>query len=84
MQSPYSLQRHIDIPKGVVRGKNRSKTEYDFTMLTSVKDTKNLEYFYRTYKDQGIKLIKLNNFNFTAAYIKTLKIEGSRKKPMSL
>jgi choloylglycine hydrolase len=76
----FHILNQFDIPKGSVSEEIRGKTYYDFTMLTTVKDTKNLEYFFKSYKNQATQFIKLDTFDFNSKTIKTMKIDGEQEK----
>ncbi len=54
----FHILNAFDIPKGVVRQKTLSQVFTDYTVWTSVADTKNKMYYYKTYKNGSIK--KLN------------------------
>ena len=79
VKETFHVLNQFDIPKGVVRGEDQGKTSFDYTMLTSVKDSLTLEYFYRTYNDQAIKSVNLKKFDLDAKEIKTLKTSGEQK-----
>ncbi len=38
-------------------------------MLTVVRDTKNLRYYYKTYDDQNIKMLDMKKFDFNSKKI---------------
>lgn len=77
VKETFHILNQFDIPKGSIRGKEEGgKISYDYTMLTSVKDTSTLQYFYHTYKDQAIKCVQLDKLDLDAKEIKTLKTRG--------
>ena len=76
----FHILNQFDIPKGSISQEIRGKIYYDFTMLTTVKDTKNLESFFKSYKNQATQLIKLDTFDFNSKTIKTMKIDGEQQK----
>ena len=79
VKQAFHILNQFDIPKGVVSGKDNGKTSYDYTMLTSVKDSKELSYFYRTYEDQGIECVNLHQVDLDAKHIKTKKTDSTQK-----
>lgn len=76
----FHILNQFDIPIGTIRQKEQGKTSYDYTLLTTVKNPKTLEYFYRSYGNQAIQFIDLHQFDFNAKVLKTLKIQGKQKK----
>lgn len=76
----FHILNQFDIPLGVVREKEGRQTHYDYTLLTSVKNPETLEYFYRSYGNQAIQYVDLNQFDLNAKSIKKMKIEGSQRK----
>lgn len=59
----FHILNQFDIPKGSVIEKKGKQVEAEFTLATTVKDTKNAHYYYRTYDDQTIRLLDLNSFD---------------------
>ena len=55
----FHILNAFDIPKGVVREETPQKVFTDYTIWTSAADTKNLIYYYKTYKNQAIKKLDL-------------------------
>ena len=49
----------FDIPKGVVRQPTPEQVFTDYTVWTSAVDTKNLMYYFKTYKNQAIQKLDL-------------------------
>lgn len=76
----FHILNQFDIPKGTVRQKEKNGTEDDYTLITTVKNSRTLEYFYRSYADQRVKFIKLRDFNLNGKSIKSMRIEGVEKK----
>ena len=71
----FHILNQFDVPKGSVRQKMNDSIQCDYTLMTSVKNSKTLQYFYRTYDDQTIKFIKLEDFDLNSKSIKTKKID---------
>jgi choloylglycine hydrolase len=76
----FHILNQFDIPLGSIRQKERGQTSYDYTLLTSVKNPKTSEYFYRSYSDQSIQFVSLHQFDLNAKRIKTMKIQGDQEK----
>jgi len=68
----FHILNQFDIPLGSVREKNTNNM--DFTLFTSVKDTKNLSYYFKSYDNQNITVAHLNSFNLDGKDLKTIKI----------
>jgi choloylglycine hydrolase len=54
----FHILNQFDIPKGSVRDKTDGGIE--LTQWTTVSDTKNLRWYYKTYDDQTIRVIDVN------------------------
>ncbi|WP_197469282.1 choloylglycine hydrolase family protein [Oleiphilus sp. HI0125] len=57
--SAFHLLNHFDIPKGSIREKVQDELFTDYTVWTSVADTKNRIYYYKTYQTQQVEKIDL-------------------------
>ncbi len=75
----FHILNQFDIPLGAVREKSQGKVSYDSTQLTSVKEAKTLKYYYKTYEDQEIKFVDLNQFDLNAKTIKKMEVKGKQK-----
>lgn len=58
----FHILNQFDIPVGAVRGEANGKQSDDRTIVTTVKDGKNLKFYFKTYEDQSIKVIDLKAF----------------------
>ncbi len=74
----FHILNQFDIPAGVVREKEKKGFSYDSTLLTSVKDPKSLRYYYRSYNDQAIRYLDLNQFDLNSESILHMKVEGKQ------
>ncbi|MBS0625651.1 MAG: choloylglycine hydrolase family protein [Verrucomicrobia bacterium] len=72
----FHLLNQFDIPLGAVRQKMQKKISYDSTSVTSVKDPKALRYYFRSYDDQRIQFVDLNQFDLDASAIVSVKMGG--------
>ncbi len=70
----FHILNQFDIPYGSVRQNNSETTACDYTMLTSVKDPQTLKYYYKSYEDQTINYVDLNQFDLDAKAMKILKL----------
>jgi len=59
----FHILNSFDIPVGAARTVEGGVTHSDYTMLTVVRDTKNLRYYYKTYDDQNIKMVDMKKFD---------------------
>lgn len=75
----FHILNQFDIPAGAVREKEKTGFSYDSTLLTSVKDPSSLRYYYRSYNDQAIRYIDLNQFDPNSTSIHHRKVNGSQK-----
>jgi len=76
----FHILNQFDIPKGSVRQKDQTIGECDYTLMTSVKNSETIEYFYKTYADQSIKYMRLKDFDLNSTKIKSIKMDGVEKK----
>lgn len=73
----FHLLNQFDIPNGAVRAQEGNKIATDITIVTTVKDTQHSKYYFKTYHDQGIKLMNLKSFDVNAKKLKTITIKGN-------
>ena len=59
----FHILNSFDIPVGAARTIEEGKVFSDYTMLTLVRDTKNLRFYYKTYDDQTIKMVDMKKFD---------------------
>jgi choloylglycine hydrolase len=79
VEKMFHVLNQFDIPLGSVCHKEGGKVHYDYTMLTTVKDSQALKYYYRSFQDQTIKFIDLKQFDLNAKKIRAMKIQGKEK-----
>lgn len=72
----FHILNQFDIPIGIARAKEGNVVYTDQTLLTAARDPKALKYYYRSYRDQSIKMVDLNKFDLNAKAIKSLKVGG--------
>ena len=73
----FHILNQFDIPLGAVRDIRNNKVNSEFTLATTVKDPQNLNYYFRTFDDQTIKVINLKVFDLNAKQIKTISMTGN-------
>lgn len=72
----FHILNQFDIPVGAVRSKDNNQTIDESTIATTVRDPQNLNYYYRTYDDQTIRMVNLNSFDLNAKELKTISMKG--------
>lgn len=77
----FHILNQFDIPIGIVNQKVDGIVKTDYTQLTSVKDPKELRYYFKTYQDQTIQFIDLNHFDLNA---KNIKSKGTQGRQLSV
>jgi choloylglycine hydrolase len=73
----FHILNQFDIPIGVIRENINGTLYTDSTLLTCVRDPKNLKYYFKTYEDQCVKVVDLNKFDLNAKTILYGKISGT-------
>ncbi|HIP19939.1 MAG TPA: choloylglycine hydrolase family protein [Sulfurimonas sp.] len=74
----FHLLNNFDIPVGIARTVHKGVIYSDYTMLTTVRDSQNLKFYYTTYEDQTIKMLDLNEVDKNAKEIKILSTESKQ------
>lgn len=74
----FHLLNQFDIPAGSVRADNKGKVIFDTTIATTVKDPVNLNYYFKTYDDQTIKMISLSKFDLDNKKLQSIAMKGSQ------
>lgn len=72
----FHILNQFDIPIGVARAKEGNVVYTDQTLLTAARDPQALKFYYKSYRDQAIKVVELKKFDLNAKEIKTLKVRG--------
>ena len=75
----FHLLNNFDIPVGVTRTVHNGVTYSDYTMLTTVRDSQNMKFYYTTYDDQSIKMLDLNKMDKNAKEIKVLSTASKQE-----
>jgi choloylglycine hydrolase len=74
----FHILNNFDIPMGAVRAASNDKSETDRTLLTTMRDPQNLRLYFKTYDDQTVRMIDLNNFDLDAKVVKTVSTKGKQ------
>lgn len=72
----FHILNQFDIPVGVAKAKVNDVIHSDKTQLTCVRDPQSLKYYFKSYNDQTIKCIDLNQFDLDAKTIKSASVAG--------
>lgn len=76
--SLFHILNQFDIPPGVSRSKPGS-TESDMTQFTCARDPQSLQYYFKSYDDQNIKVLDLKQCDPNAKEVKSLATTGKTK-----
>lgn len=74
--SAFHLLNHFDIPKGSIREEIQDELFTDYTVWTSVADTKNSVYYYKTYQTQQVEKVDLKAALKNLREPKVIKMES--------
>jgi len=74
----FHLLNNFDIPVGIARTVHKGIIYSDYTMLTTVRDSKNLKFYYRTYEDQTIKMLDLKSMNKNGTKIRRISTDSKQ------
>lgn len=72
----FHILNQFDIPVGVARSDQDGIIHTDKTLFTCVRDPQSLQYYFRSYNDQNLKVVDLNQFDLNAKGIKSLDVTG--------
>jgi choloylglycine hydrolase len=72
----FHILNQFDIPVGFSRQREGADFSNDYTMLTSVKDSEAIRYYYKSYDDQTIKFVDLKQVDLNAKTIKSIETKG--------
>jgi len=75
----FHILNQFDIPVGSVQEKQKGKVMSDYTMMTSVKDSKNLKYYFRSYKDQTMRFLDMKQFDADGSEIKSAEFHQGQQ-----
>ncbi len=73
----FHLLNQFDIPIGSVRDGEKGAVHMDSTMITCARDPHELKYYFKTYENQTIQMVDLNQFDLSAKKIKKMRTDGS-------
>lgn len=72
----FHILNQFDIPKGIVRQTDHEKMATDYTMVTVVRDPNQLKYYFKTYEDQTIRMVSLEDFDKDSKDVLSLSTKG--------
>jgi len=75
----FHILNNFDIPVGAARTIEDGKVYSDYTMLTVVRDTKNLRFYFKTYEDQRIKMVDMKKFDLNGKRILRLHTKDRQR-----
>lgn len=75
----FHILNQFDIPVGAARAKEGNVIYTDSTQITCVRDPQALKFYFRTYNDQAIKSVDLQQFDLNAKAMKSLNLKGASK-----
>jgi choloylglycine hydrolase len=78
----FHILNQFDIPIGSIRTESDGKIYTDYTQVTVVRDPQNLNYYFKTYDDQSIRMIDLKTFAMNGNEIKIINTES--KQPITV
>ena len=72
MWTAWHVMNNFDLPRGILRNVTDTGVEStEYTLWTSVADTKNLKYYYRVYENPAIYELDLNDQDPTGVAVLT-------------
>jgi choloylglycine hydrolase len=74
--SAFHILNHFDIPKGSIREEVNENLLTDYTVWTSVADTSNSIYYYKTYLTQQVEKVDLGTALLNLKKPKVIKMES--------
>lgn len=78
-QKVLHLLNQFDIPRGAVRSAEPGgKTQIEWTLATVARDPKNLTYYFKTYDNQNLRKVSLNQFDFDGKDIMQVDYAGGQ------
>jgi choloylglycine hydrolase len=75
----FHILNQFDIPIGIAKETTGNIVHTDYTLATCVRDPQSLKYYFKTYDDQSIRMIDLNQFDLNAKKIKIVSFAGKEK-----
>lgn len=74
IEQVFHILNNFDIPLGAARAiDDAGNQHYDYTIITTARDPQSLRYYYKTYEDQTLPMVNLNQFDLDAPEVKKLK-----------
>ncbi|MBL9058786.1 MAG: linear amide C-N hydrolase, partial [Mangrovicoccus sp.] len=67
-----------DIPVGVARDESGGQMHTDYTIMTAARDPQALQYFWKTYDDQTIRMVDMTKLDLDADHVVKLTTAGTQ------
>jgi len=74
----FHILSNFDIPVGVARSEADGVIHTDYTMLTMARDPQSLSYYYKSYDDQTVRVVRMNDFDKNGKGIKLLSTKSKQ------
>ena len=76
IKDAFHILNSFDIPRGAVREAQKNGNHiYEQTQFTSVADLKNLIFYFHTYENRQIRMVKLKSFDLAEKEILTISMD---------
>ncbi len=76
----FHILNNFDIPKGFSREVVDGTVYADYTQLTCARDPYELKFYYKTYKNQDVKMFDLSEFDGNSKNILMLRTDESKQE----
>lgn len=76
----FHILNNFDIPVGIAREEVDGSIETDYTQLTAARDPQMLRYYWKSYDDQTLRMVDLNEMNFDGDAV--LSVSTSGRQPV--
>ena len=74
----FHILNNFDIPVGVARQKTDGVIHTDYTMLTVARDPQSLTYYYKSYEDQTLRMVRMKQFDLDSEGVRLLSTRGEQ------
>ena len=78
IEQAFHILNNFDIPVGVARAEAEGVVHSDYTQITVARDPQSLRYYYKTYNDQTIRMVRLKQFDLDAKKIRFLSTKSTQ------
>ena len=74
----FHILNAFDIPVGVARDESGGQMHTDYTIMTAARDPQALQYFWKTYDDQTIRMVDMTKLDLDADHVVKLSTAGTQ------